>query len=168
MHFSLVSLLCLFVTPTFAGSHQIPFNALHHSGAASPYFDAPSQFGIDPATPSQCTIDQAAYILRHGAYVSFLKSIDPIALSEFGVYHRRYPEPGSYTGWQNLFQKIQNTTFNASGPLTFLPHWVPPVDDIANEPLFLSATGAAEAFNLGVKLRKQYGLTPGGGNITVW
>ncbi|KAJ7217227.1 phosphoglycerate mutase-like protein [Mycena pura] len=123
------------------------FNPLHHSGGSSPYFDAPSQDGISIDTPAGCVVDQAAYILRHGS---------------------RYPEPGSFTGWQQLFAKFQNSTYTAKGPLAFIPSWVPPVDDIPHEPLFLSSTGALEAFALGVDLRKRYQLTKGGDNITIW
>ncbi|KAG6883739.1 hypothetical protein C0993_004158 [Termitomyces sp. T159_Od127] len=123
------------------------FNPLHHSGGSSPYFNAPSQDGIATSTPSNCKVDQAAYILRHGS---------------------RYPEPGSFTGWQALFAKFQNASYTATGPLAFIPSWVPPVDDIPHEPLFLSSTGAREAFSLGVDLRKRYALTRGGQNLTVW
>ncbi|KAF8878775.1 phosphoglycerate mutase-like protein [Infundibulicybe gibba] len=123
------------------------FDPLQHSGAASPYFDAPSQSGVPIATPAGCVVDQAAFIVRHGS---------------------RYPEPGSFTGWQALFSKIQNATFTARGPLTFLPSWTPPVDDLPHEPLFLSSTGADESFSLGVKLRELYGFTKGGENLTVW
>ncbi|KAI0050834.1 phosphoglycerate mutase-like protein [Auriscalpium vulgare] len=126
---------------------QVAFNPLEHSGPASPYFDAPSQSGIQVDTPAGCVVDQAAYIVRHGA---------------------RYPEPGSFASWQSLFSKIQNASFTARGPLSFLPSWVPPVDDASHEIAFLSATGAAEAFGLGVGLRKRYGFTSGGGNLTVW
>ncbi|KAJ7685485.1 phosphoglycerate mutase-like protein [Mycena polygramma] len=125
----------------------LSFDPLQHSGAASPYFDAPSQDGIALDTPTGCVVDQAAYILRHGS---------------------RYPEPGSFTGWQDLFKKFQNTSYTATGPLTFIPSWVPPVDDIPHEPLCLSSTGALEAFSLGVDLRKRYKFTRGGENITVW
>ncbi|KAJ7583789.1 phosphoglycerate mutase-like protein [Mycena floridula] len=123
------------------------FNPLQHSGPASPYFDAPSQAGISPETPDGCIVDQAAYILRHGS---------------------RFPEPGSFSGWQSLFAKFQNTSYTARGPLSFIPFWVLPVDDQPHEPLFLSSTGAGEAFDLGVQLRKRYGFTKGGGGITVW
>ena len=54
----------------FAGAHTStsePFNPLHHSGPASPYFDAPAQFDISSDTPAQCKVEQAAYILRHGS-----------------------------------------------------------------------------------------------------
>lgn len=64
--------------------------------------------------------------------------------------------------------KFQNNSYTAKGPLAFIPSWVPPVDDIPHEPLFLSATGALEALTLGVDLRKRYQFTKGGENITVW
>ncbi|KAG6874755.1 hypothetical protein C0992_006674 [Termitomyces sp. T32_za158] len=123
------------------------FNPLHHSGGSSPYFNAPSQDGIATSTPPNCKVDQAAYILRHGS---------------------RYPEPGSFTGWQSLFAKFQNASYTAKGALAFIPSWVPPVDDVPHQPLFLSSTGAREAFSLGVDLRKRYALTRGGQNMTVW
>ncbi len=50
-----------------ASGMSAQFNPLHHLGAASPYFDAPSQFGISSSTPARCSVDQAAYILRHGS-----------------------------------------------------------------------------------------------------
>ncbi|KAG6839524.1 hypothetical protein C0991_001881 [Blastosporella zonata] len=80
----------------------------------------------------------------------------------------RYPEPGSFGGWQSLFNKFQNATYTAKGPLAFIPSWVPPIDDAPHEPLFLTSTGAGEAFALGVDLRKRYALTKGGENMTVW
>ncbi|KAL0956701.1 hypothetical protein HGRIS_002824 [Hohenbuehelia grisea] len=123
------------------------FDPLQHSGPASPYFDAPVQPGLPVETPSGCKIDQAAFIVRHGS---------------------RYPEPGSFQGWLNLFSKFQNATYTARGPLAFIPSWTPPVDDISHEPLFLSSTGASEAFALGVELRKRYGFTRGGDNFTLW
>ncbi|KAF7311381.1 Phosphoglycerate mutase-like protein [Mycena kentingensis (nom. inval.)] len=123
------------------------FDPLHHSGPASPYFDAPTQDGIPHDMPAGCIVDQAAYILRHGA---------------------RYPEPGSFAGWQNLFAKLQNAKYTAKGPLAFLPSWRVPVDDVPHQPLYLTAAGALEAFALGVDLRKRYQLTKGGDNITVW
>ncbi|VDC05071.1 unnamed protein product [Peniophora sp. CBMAI 1063] len=126
---------------------QAKFNPLHHSGPASPYFDAPVRDDLGYETPDGCVVDQAAYLVRHGS---------------------RFPEPGSFGGWQSLYWKIQNATFTASGPLTFLPSWVPPVDDVPHEPLFLTANGAREAFNLGAQLREEYGFTPGGSNVTVW
>ncbi|KAJ7510181.1 phosphoglycerate mutase-like protein [Mycena galericulata] len=119
----------------------VVFDPLQHSGPASPYFDAPSQDGIPSDIPTGCVVDQAAYIVRHGS---------------------RYPEPGSFTGVS------KQLVYLPQGPLAFIPSWVPPVDDLPHEPLFLSSTGALEAFSLGVDLRKRYQFTKGGDNITVW
>lgn len=80
----------------------------------------------------------------------------------------RYPEPGSYAGWLALFSKFQNASYVAKGPLSFIPSWMPPIDDQPHQPLYLSATGAGEAFDLGVQLRKRYGFTKGGAGLTVW
>ncbi|RPD65418.1 phosphoglycerate mutase-like protein [Lentinus tigrinus ALCF2SS1-7] len=146
---TIAALLSLAPWALFAGvsGALAGFNPLHHSGPASPYFDAPAQFGILSTTPVQCSVDQAAYLVRHGS---------------------RFPEPGSFAGWQSLFAKLQNATYNAKGPLSFLPSWTPPIDDIPHDPLFLSSTGSREAFDLGVELRKRYRLTRGGDNFTVW
>ncbi|KAL4255725.1 histidine acid phosphatase family protein [Pleurotus pulmonarius] len=137
--------LCLLAVHGVGG--EANFNPLQHSGPASPYFDAPSQDGIPTETPPGCRVDQAAYILRHGS---------------------RYPEPGSFQGWVNLFNKFQNASYTARGPLAFIPSWVPPVDDLPHEPPFLTSTGAGEAFSLGVDLRKRYGFTKGGTDFTIW
>ncbi|KAJ4469931.1 histidine phosphatase superfamily [Lentinula edodes] len=138
---SLVSIVLL--VSTFGAA----FDPLKHSGNASPYFDAPTLPGLGSETPAGCMVDQAAYFVRHGS---------------------RYPEPGSFVGWQDLFWKIQNATFIAHGPLAFLPTWNLPVDNVDHQPLFLSSTGAQESFDLGVELRKRYAFTTGGGNLTAW
>ncbi|PSS37522.1 hypothetical protein PHLCEN_2v636 [Hermanssonia centrifuga] len=52
------------------------FNPLHHSGPASPYFDAPSVFGIPFETPAGCIVEKAAYIVRHGATAGQQRVID--------------------------------------------------------------------------------------------
>ncbi|GJE97574.1 phosphoglycerate mutase-like protein [Phanerochaete sordida] len=143
----MIAVTSLLVVACSVASILAAFNPLHHSGPASPYFIAPHEDNLPQGTPDGCVVDQAAYIVRHGS---------------------RYPEPGSFTGWQMLFEKFQNATFTASGPLSFIPTWSPPVDDIPHEPLFLTSTGALEAFRLGVELRKAYRFTPGGSNFTVW
>ncbi|KAI0084804.1 phosphoglycerate mutase-like protein [Irpex rosettiformis] len=139
-----VALVVTLVALAVSGSH---FDPLKHSGPASPYFDAPPRFGVPSMVPPGCVVDRASYIMRHGA---------------------RFPEPGSFNGWIDLFYKFQNTSFTATGDLTFLPTWIPPVDDEPHEPLFLTSHGAAEAFRLGAELRGRYRLTSGGNNFTVW
>ncbi|KIY71023.1 phosphoglycerate mutase-like protein [Cylindrobasidium torrendii FP15055 ss-10] len=134
-------------------SAEASFNPLQHSGPASPYFDAPSRYDIDAdaVAPLGCKVDQAAYILRHGS---------------------RYAEPGSLKGWQSLYAKVQNATFDAYGPLRFIGAWTVPEDDIEHMSpsagAYLSTTGAREAFDLGRDLRLRYGFTPGGDNLTIY
>ncbi|KIJ52658.1 hypothetical protein M422DRAFT_776265 [Sphaerobolus stellatus SS14] len=136
---------CKITRPEIDGDATfIPFR---HAGGQSPWFTAPSQFGVDASLPSGCTVDQAAYIVRHGS---------------------RYPEVASFAGWVSLHSKIQNATFKAKGSLSFLSSWQLPVDDPVNQPSFLSVTGAGEAFALGVDLRKRYGFTKGGEKFTAW
>lgn len=152
--------LCLFVSHGRAEA----FNPLHHSGPASPYSDASSEDGISESIPDGCVVDQAAYIVRHGSWVIQIF----LATWYADAVYRRFPESGSFTGWQSLYQKFQNASYTASGPLNFIPTWVPAVDDQPHEPLYLSSTGAKEAFELGVDLRKKYGFTSGGSNFTIW
>ena len=45
------------------------FDPLKHAGPASSYFVAPSQSGLSYEDPHGCTVEQAAYIVRHGSYV---------------------------------------------------------------------------------------------------
>jgi len=63
------TLLCSFGLAFSEVVHAVAeeFNPLHHSGPASPYFDAPPEAGISKQTPGECVVDQAAYILRHGS-----------------------------------------------------------------------------------------------------
>lgn len=122
------------------------FNPLQHLGAQSPYFSAPAQYGVSADLPSGCTVDQAAYLLRHGS---------------------RYPSNGAYNGWVSLYNKLRNATFTAKGPLEFLPTWSPPLDDPAQQVEMLSGTGTLEAFQLGVQL-KFLKLTKPGTQLTVW
>ncbi|KAL0578349.1 hypothetical protein V5O48_003664 [Marasmius crinis-equi] len=147
MAFQTLLLIGLISSSLAATSKAPEFNPLHHSGPSSPYFNAPSQSDVPVEIPDGCVVDQAAYIARHGS---------------------RYPLSDVFTNWNNLFSKFQNATYKARGPLSFIPSWVPPVDDQGHELSFLSTTGASETFNLGVDLRKRYGFTKGGSNFTVW
>ena len=61
------ALLCSFALGFSVHAVAEEFNPLHHSGPASPYFDAPPEAGIPKQTPGECIVDQAAYILRHGS-----------------------------------------------------------------------------------------------------
>ena len=53
------------------------FDPLHHSGPASPYFDAPVADNVDYDTPDGCIVEQAAYLVRHGR--SVLVVVDVVA-----------------------------------------------------------------------------------------
>jgi acid phosphatase len=58
--------------------------------------------GISPEAPAECTVDQAVYIARHGS---------------------RYPDPGAYNGWVELYEQVRRevpmiaTTLTASSCL---------------------------------------------------
>ena len=59
------------------------------------YIVGPEVQGISLDIPSNCVVDQAAYVVRHGS---------------------RYPDPGAYSGWQTLHAKVcvVSTTFVSS------------------------------------------------------
>ncbi|EPE34607.1 Phosphoglycerate mutase-like protein [Glarea lozoyensis ATCC 20868] len=104
-------------------------------GANSPWFAGPNISGESNDIPEGCTIENAAYVVRHGS---------------------RYPDSGAYAEWTALYTKIQSSSFTASGPLSFLASWKPvltnPTLQIAKE----SPTGYKEAFDLGYRLRTRY------------
>ena len=75
-------------------------------------------------------------------------SDDPDVVPNAPCYSR-FPEPGSYNGWVALWQKFQNATYTAKGPLSFIPSWAFPEDDYSHQTLYLTSTGAGEAFSLG-------------------
>ncbi|CAG8959646.1 hypothetical protein HYFRA_00001549 [Hymenoscyphus fraxineus] len=104
-------------------------------GANSPWFGGPNVNNESNDTPQGCTVEQVAYVVRHGS---------------------RFPDQGAYNEWVALYNKIQNSTFTASGSLEFLKTWKPvlthPSLQIAQE----SPTGYKEAYDLGYRLRTRY------------
>jgi len=54
-------------------------------GGNSPYFVGPNINGVDNVVPEGCTVDQVAYVTRHGS---------------------RYPDQGAYNGWVDLYNKV--------------------------------------------------------------
>ncbi|KAF8515380.1 phosphoglycerate mutase-like protein [Hysterangium stoloniferum] len=144
---SLIFLVSLVCTAQGSSAGDPLFDPTKHAGGESPWFPAPEQYGISAELPKGCVVDQAAYIVRHGA---------------------RYPEVGSFAGWVTLHSKLQNATYTAEGPLSFLPSWQLSLDDPNNQATFLSVTGGSEAFSLGANLRKRYGFTKGGDDMIVW
>jgi acid phosphatase len=60
-----LSLLLLVIT--LGSTARCAFNAIQHAGGESPWFPASEQYGISAVLPDGCTVDQAAYITRHGS-----------------------------------------------------------------------------------------------------
>ncbi|EHA28115.1 histidine acid phosphatase [Aspergillus niger ATCC 1015] len=89
-------------------STSINQNPLQYAGGNSPYFAGPNVFGIDNSVPEKCSVQQAAYVVRHGS---------------------RFPDSGSYESWVGIKEKIQaavnSTGFQARGSLAFIPEWTP-------------------------------------------
>jgi phosphopantothenoylcysteine synthetase/decarboxylase len=42
-------------------------NPLQYSGANTPYFAGPNVNGVENTVPDKCTVQQAAYVVRHGS-----------------------------------------------------------------------------------------------------
>ncbi|KAJ5233041.1 phosphoglycerate mutase-like protein, partial [Penicillium chermesinum] len=112
-------------------------NPLRFSGGNTPYFAGPNVNGIDNGVPAQCTVQQAAYVVRHGSRYSNL-----------------FPDTGSYNAW--IQAAVKEEGFQARGSLRFIPDWKPaltnPTLQIAQE----SMTGWKEAHDLGYQLRARY------------
>ncbi|KAH7118561.1 histidine acid phosphatase [Dactylonectria estremocensis] len=104
-------------------------------GANSPWFPGPNVNKISADVPEQCTVDQAAYVLRHGS---------------------RYPDNGAYNEWKEMESRFAVNKYTARGALSFLPNWHPvltrPDIQIAQQ----SPTGYKEAMDLGYQLRTRY------------
>lgn len=47
--------------------------------------EGPNVNNVSSDVPTGCTVEQAAYVVRHGS---------------------RYPDPGAYSGWVALYQKV--------------------------------------------------------------
>lgn len=60
-------------------------NPLEWLGANSPWFAGPDVNGVDNSVPDDCTVEQAAYVSRHGS---------------------RYPDTGAYAQWTALYDKV--------------------------------------------------------------
>lgn len=54
-------------------------------GANSPWFPGPNVNKISSDVPAECTIDQAAYVSRHGS---------------------RYPDSGAYAEWKEMESRV--------------------------------------------------------------
>ncbi|PYH90717.1 phosphoglycerate mutase-like protein [Aspergillus ellipticus CBS 707.79] len=114
-------------------------NPLIYSGGNTPWFAGPNVNGISNEPPAQCTVQQAAYVVRHGS---------------------RFPDSGSYGSWVALEEKIQAAVksegFEARGALSFIPEWKTVLTDTTLQMSQESITGRKEAVDLGYTLRARY------------
>lgn len=55
-------------------------------GANSPWFSGPNVHKISTDVPDSCTVDQAAYVSRHGS---------------------RYPDSGAYAEWKEMESRVR-------------------------------------------------------------
>ncbi|PYI13960.1 phosphoglycerate mutase-like protein [Aspergillus violaceofuscus CBS 115571] len=114
-------------------------NPLIYSGGNTPYFTGPNVNGISNEVPSQCTVQQAAYVVRHGS---------------------RFPDSGSYGSWVALEEKIQAAVngkgFKARDELSFIADWKTVLTNTTLQMSQESMTGRKEAVDLGYTLRARY------------
>ncbi|OJD35121.1 histidine acid phosphatase [Diplodia corticola] len=126
------------------------FNPLEHVGGNGQWFAGPNVFGIDPSPPEGCTVDQAAFISRHGS---------------------RYPDAGAYAEWTALEAKIKNATFTTNATsLQFLHTWTPILSSPSTQIGQLSPTGHDELLAMGSRYRSYYpsSFLPPSAPFTLW
>ncbi|KAF4536891.1 Histidine phosphatase superfamily clade-2 [Lasiodiplodia theobromae] len=117
-------------------SGEESFDPLKHLGGNGQWFSGPNVLGIDPAAPEGCTVDQAAFVSRHGS---------------------RYPDPGAYAEWTALEAKIKNATFTTNATeLQFLHNWTPVLSEPSQQIAQLSTTGWKELYDMGAAFRLAY------------
>ncbi|TKX18202.1 hypothetical protein C1H76_9675 [Elsinoe australis] len=124
---------------TFATGAVARFEALEHLGANSPWFpgrcQGPDVNRISSDVPAKCTVDQAFYVIRHGS---------------------RYPDPGAYKEWTDLYKKLQSANYTARGDLSFMRSWKPVLEYPDQQLAMLSPGGYRELYTLGTELRFRY------------
>ena len=112
------------------------FDPLQHLAGIAPYFE-PEDPPTDPAPPQGCTVERAAYLVRHAA----------IEANDFD--YETYLGP--------FFGKLSNTSVNwglTSPDLAFLSTWKSPISEKDGE--LLTRDGKLEATQLGVDLSYRY------------
>ncbi|KAF3351994.1 Putative aryl-alcohol dehydrogenase [Verticillium dahliae VDG1] len=116
-------------------------NPLSHLGAGDVN-------GISSAIPENCHVDQAAYVLRHGS---------------------RFPDTGAHNGWLKMARRFKESSYKATGPLSFFHTWDTPLTRPDNQIAQLSKTGYKELYDLGYTLRTRYpDLYDEGDEFFVW
>ena len=128
-----VALLGLLLATSYAVSYT--FDPLQHLSGIAPYFE-PEDPPTDPKPPQGCTVERAAYLVRHAA----------ITANDFDFE--------TYLG--PFLQKLSNTSVNwAQEPsLAFLANYEAPVSEKAEE--LVTRDGKLEATQLGVDLSFRY------------
>ena len=111
------------------------FNPLRWLGGNGQWFPGPDVYSLGRDPPDDCSVEQAVHILRHGS---------------------RHPDPSAYQEWMTLYNKIQNSTFVASGPLSFLANWKTVLTNPSVQLSTESITGYRETFDLATSLRIRY------------
>ncbi|KAF2154966.1 multiple inositol polyphosphate phosphatase [Myriangium duriaei CBS 260.36] len=111
------------------------FNVLEHLGGNSPWHPDPNVNHISADVPSECKVDQAVYVVRHGS---------------------RYPDQSAYQGWLAFQTKLQSANYTAHGDLSFIHDWKPVLDHPAQEIAQVSPGGYKELYALGGELRTRY------------
>ncbi|KAK7714597.1 hypothetical protein SLS57_007073 [Botryosphaeria dothidea] len=125
------------------------FNPLRHLGGNGQWFAGPNVFGIDPEAPEGCTVDQGAFVSRHGS---------------------RYPDPGAYAEWTALEAKIKAAHFTTNATsLQFLHTWTPALTSPSQQISQLSLTGWRELHDMGTAYRLAYpSFTPYNTPFSLW
>ncbi|KAF2094679.1 phosphoglycerate mutase-like protein [Rhizodiscina lignyota] len=113
----------------------IPAKFPPYLGGQSPWFPGPNVNHISPEPPEGCSVDMAAFTSRHSS---------------------RYPDPGSYEQWVALQSKIQNASFTAHGPLSFISDWKTALRHPDQEISQISIGGYKELYDMGVTYRLRY------------
>jgi acid phosphatase len=117
-------------------------------GANGPWVAGPNVHGISADVPEGCTVDQAAYVSRHGS---------------------RYPDTGAYNGWVEWQKRTASPGYTATGSLAFLKKWVTPLTNPELQIAMENPTGIKEAQDMGYQLRTRYPqLYREGDEFPVW
>ncbi|KAF2112758.1 histidine phosphatase superfamily [Lophiotrema nucula] len=145
-HINKFLLLCL---TAIGAAARDDFNVLHHLGGNGQWFQGPAITGISSDVPSGCTIDQAAFLSRHGS---------------------RYPDSSAYNQWTNLSSRIHASKLTVLDKrLAFLSTWEPVLDYPDQQIAQISTTGYKELYDMGATYRLRYpDLYAYNTDFTVW
>lgn len=134
-----VDLYTLWIITAGPSYSSYKFNVLQLLAAISPYFESNSN-GLSPDPPQGCTVDKAAYIVRHGS----------IYANDYDYNNTILP----FLGW--LTSLRNHADFSKSSGLGFLTQWVSPISNSDEMVEQLTKSGKLEAFKLGTQLGHRY------------